>query len=270
MPIDSSTTFEISTKGGIDSDAIDRAKERITRVGKHCREPITHVELRVTDDKAHPAQDHARAEATLSVKRGPVRAHAAAPTVAEAVDLMIERLRRRIDRHESRLHQIGTRRDDGVAAEGSWQHGDVESSPRRPRPRTSEPASVVRRKSFASSPMTVEEAAFDLDILDHDFYLFEESTSGATSVLSVQSEGGYLLEIDPDAAVDVVGRMVVSRIAGPTLLDQAGAQHLLDTGEAPFVFHRVSPNRPGQVTYRRYDGDYGVIELAVSEPAITS
>ena len=262
MAFDEDTTFEISTRGRIDDEAIERARERLNRVATHCREKVIHVELRVTDDQSHPAQEHARAEATLSVKHGPVRAHAQAPTVPEAIDLMIERLRRRLDRHESRLHRIGTKRRDGVAAEGSWHHGDVSATPRHPRPRPDESAEIVRRKTFAASPMTIEEAAFDLDILDHDFYLFEEMQSGAGALLSIQADGRYQLEVGANANIDLDRAMPVDRVAGPMLLDQQGAEHLLDTTVDPWVFHRTSATQPGQVTYRRYDGQYGVIELA--------
>lgn len=267
MSIEDSTTFEISTHGQIDPDAIERAKDRLERVGAHCREPILHVELRVTDDSAHPSQDHARAEATFGVKHGPVRAHAQAPTVNEAIDLMIERLRRRVDRHESRLHRVGTKRQDGVAAEGSWHHGDVSSAPRRPVPLPDGSATVVRRKTFAAAPMTVEEAAFDLEILDHDFYLFEETKSGQAGLLSIKDDGRYQLEIAANAEIEASPRIAVDRVDGPLLLDQQGAQRLLDSSEDPFVFHRVTPSQPGQVMYRRYDGDYGVVELAISGSA---
>lgn len=261
MPIDDNTTFEISTRGEISDAAIERGRERLERVGSHCREAILHVEFRVTDDSAHPAQDHARAEATLSVKRGPVRAHAQAPTVGEAIDLMIERLRRRVDRHESRLHRVGTKRHDGVATEGSWHHGDVASSPRRPQPLPDPSAEVVRRKTFAAAPMNLEEAAFDLDILDHDFYLFEETKSGRAGLLSVQDDGRFRLQIADCADIDISPDMPVDRIDGPSVLDKQSAQRLLDTGDDPFVFYRPSDEQPGQVMYRRYDGNYGVVEL---------
>ncbi len=262
MPIDESTTFEISTRGEVDNDTIERAKDRLSRVGDHCREPIMHVELRVTNDPGHLSPEHVRAEATLSVKRGPVRAHAQGSTNAEAIDLMIERLRRRVDRHESRLHRVGSKRHDGVATEGHWHHGDVESTPRHPRPIRDESATVVRRKTFAAVPMTVEEAAFDLEILDHDFYLFEEMKSGNAALLSLQPDGRHRLEIAESAEIEIASTLAIDRLPGPALLDEPSAQRLLDSEDDPFVFHRVNTSQPGQVMYRRYDGDYGVVELA--------
>ncbi len=270
MPIDESTTFEISTRGEVDDNIIERAQERLTRVGTHSREAIIHVELRVTDDANHGDQDQARAEATLSLKHGPVRAHAQAPTPGEAVDIMIDRLRRRLDRHESRLHRSDSKRHDGVASEGSWRHGDVNASPRRPTPLPDASATVVRRKTFAASPMSVEEAAFDLDVLDHDFYLFEEIRSGEAGLLSIQADGRFQLEIASHAELESPATLPIDRVDGPPLLDAITAQRLLDNSDTPFVFHRTGDSASVQVTYRRYDGNYGVVELGTPGSSFTS
>lgn len=262
MPINSETTFEVSSKGRVPRATIDRAKERLDRVGRHCREPITHVELRIIVDDNHPGADHARAEATMEVKQGPVRARDSAPTVEEAVDNMIDRLRRRVDRHESKLHRIGTKRHNGVATDGSWHRGDVSSAPRSPAPLNDGPARIVRRKSFAAHPMTVEEAAFDLDVLDHDFYLFLEITSGATALISRADQDRLRLEMPAAHVPQIPDSLPIDCVDGPAVLDLAGAQRILESDNEPFVFHKIDEERPGQVLYRRFDGGYGVIEIA--------
>ena len=270
MPIDDNTTFEISTDGQISDAVIERTRERIGRVGGHCREAITHVELRITDDLNHLDQAHAKAEATLVVKHGPVRAHARAATVSEATDLMIDRLRRRVDRHESKLHRIGTKRRDGVAAEGKWKHGDVDDAPRHAPPIASEDATVVRRKTFAAGSMSVEEAMFDIGILDHDFYLFEEADTGSTCLISNGPDGSFDLAVDGDQTPAVPEGATVNQTAGPIVIDKAGAQRLLSTGDDPFVFHRPAPDLPAQVLYRRYDGNFGVIELGETAGSVVA
>ena len=262
MPIVDTTTYEISTRGGIEPDVIDRAVERLGRVGVHCRETITHVELRVTDDAAHPEQRHAKAEATLVVKHGPVRAHAQAETVAEAVDQLIDRLRRRVDRHESKLHRIGTKKHDGVAAAGSWRHGDVVTAPRHAPPVQSQKPEIVRRKTFASAPMTVEEALFDMDILDHNFYLFQELDTRQICLLSSGPDGTFRLAVDGNDQPELPAGPTVSDADGPIVLDVSGAERLLATSEAPFIFCRTSPTSRPSVLYRRFDGNLGMIMLA--------
>ncbi|NNE73202.1 MAG: HPF/RaiA family ribosome-associated protein [Acidimicrobiales bacterium] len=261
MPIAEDASFQVSTKGQVSRQVLERAEERLHRVADHCREPITKVDLRITEEKPLRGEPRVRAEATFEVTHGPVRAREHATTVEEAVDGMIERLRRRVDQHESRLHRIGKQRHDGVATEGSWHHGDVAATPRHPVPVPDGSATVIRRKSFAPAPMSVDEAAFDLDILDHDFYLFQEISSDETALISRAGDGRFNLQIPADAELSLDQEAPVDRSDGPVVLDIASAQRLLDENLDPFVFHRTEAGRPGQVLYRRFDGGYGVIEL---------
>ena len=49
----------------------------------------------------------------------------------------------------------------------------------------------VRRKYFAMPPMGLEEARRQLDLIDHDFYLFREKGSDQLQVIYRRNHGGY-------------------------------------------------------------------------------
>ena len=49
----------------------------------------------------------------------------------------------------------------------------------------------VRRKYFAMPPMALEEARRQLDLIDHDFYLFREKESDQLQVIYRRNHGGY-------------------------------------------------------------------------------
>ena len=40
-------------------------------------------------------------------------------------------------------------------------------------------------------PMNIEEARHQLDLIDHDFYLFKEKDSGTLQVIYRRNHGGY-------------------------------------------------------------------------------
>ena len=54
-----------------------------------------------------------------------------------------------------------------------------------------EPTSeIIRTKSLASKPMTVEEAVLQLELLGHDFYLFTNASTERANVLYRRKAGG--------------------------------------------------------------------------------
>jgi hypothetical protein len=100
---------------------------------------------------------------------------------------------------------------------------------------------VIRRKAFALQPMRADEAAYEMHLLDHDFYLYAD-TAGAASVVYRLSEGGYGV-LGPDAPE----------------LTLAQAKARLAAGHERFVFYRDPEHHHGRVLYERHDGRYGLL-----------
>ena len=50
---------------------------------------------------------------------------------------------------------------------------------------------IVREKSHPMSRMTIEEAASQMDLLGHDFYLFLNAETGASNVVYRRHDGDY-------------------------------------------------------------------------------
>ena len=197
---------------------------------------------------------HATAEASVDVDGHLVRAKAAAPTMAEAVDSLEYRLRRQLV--HLRDHALTRHRWTGIAPDHEWRRGDL---PRRPVPYFPRPQStreIVRRKSFASTPMTVDEAAFEMDVLDHDFFLYRD-VSGASALVHRLVDGGYGVQgVGPDGTVATV----TYEPPPPSLTDTEARTRLEADGE-PFVFYLDAATGSGRVLYHRYDGHYGLIDL---------
>ena len=62
----------------------------------------------------------------------------------------------------------------------------------------SEPSEkIVRTKSFKLTPMTVEEAILQMNLLGHSFYMFEDAENGLVCVVYSREDGDYGLII-PD------------------------------------------------------------------------
>jgi len=239
----------VQTHGDVNRWEREYARDKIDRLRGMVGAPVlfARVDLRRFTD---PARERpVDAKASVDVNGRLVRAHVAADTVTEAVDLLDARLRERL----ARLHG----RDEAR----------VHSAPRPPvhavRPAfavlPAEEREVVAHKSFAVGEQTVDEAVFDLELLDHDFFLFRNAATGEDNVVARVDDGYELFEPRIRCPLaDVVESVRHSPVSPPVVhLDEA--MEILDLGDLPFVFFVDPDDGRGRVCYRRYDGHYGMI-----------
>ena len=59
--------------------------------------------------------------------------------------------------------------------------------------------SIVRMKQFPVKPMSPEEAVLQLELVGHDFFVFQNADSGEVNVVYRRNDGGYGL-IEPQLA----------------------------------------------------------------------
>lgn len=55
---------------------------------------------------------------------------------------------------------------------------------------------IVKSKQFTVKPMSAEEAALQLELVGHDFFVFRSDESGEVNVIYRRNDGGYGL-IEP-------------------------------------------------------------------------
>jgi len=209
------------------------------------------VTLRELSNRSSP--EPSRAEVMLRIPRAIVRAQADGSTPNEALDLAVARIERRIVDQINRWDD----RSRWIRVTDQQRRASTEpDAPQRMGYPSADEREVVRRKTFAIAPATVDEAAYDMQALGHDFYLFNDAASGRPAVIYRGSEAGFRVSGVPNDAVLPEG---VHAEPGPPTLDEAGARRRLDDGGEPFVFFIDSETQRGNVLYRRRDGHYGLI-----------
>ena len=188
-------------------DIVVRGKHRtvpprlqgITRekVGKIAR--FTHDAGRVEVDysEVHTARIDARqlCEITVHLKRHFVKAHAAAAEPEAALDLAIDKVEHQVARiKEKRVARSHPRRGNGHSGNGATRNegadavltddgDDDEDEEGDTGPR------IVKTKRFAAKPMDPEEAALQMDLLGHAFFLFTNTETGHAALLYRRNDG---------------------------------------------------------------------------------
>lgn len=238
-----------ATTGAIGAYDVAHARQVVAHAAAHAREPILAARLRLIHHRDPALERPYSLQVNLDVNGRRVRAHAAAAAAGQAIDAIDERLR-------TQLQRLARYRDHRVAT------GAPESAPTvgLRRTRTDSPRQVVRHKTYELPRASVDEAAWDMDLMDYAFNLFTEETTGQDMVIYRAGPTGYRLAlVHPRPSwvpVSVVATTVSRRPAAHLTLPEA-IEHLEATGE-PFQFYVVASGR-GRVVYRRHDGNYGVI-----------
>ena len=121
----------------------------------------------------------------------------------------------------------------------------------------------MRHKSYALARQTPDEAAAEADLLDYDFHLFTEKSTGEDGVI-YRTAGGYRLALAHPRTrrLGPVGSSIaVSEMPAPRLAVAEAAARLEAAGQ-PFLFFVNAGTGRGNLIYHRYDGHYGLIAPA--------
>ncbi len=258
---------DVSTRGDVGESAVERAAEKIGALDRYVNAHLLNSRV-VLHQEANPRIERpSRAEANVDLDGTMIRAQVSEHSMDVAVDQLAQRLERQLRGFvERRVTERGRGPSSGS---GEWRHGDY--VPPRPSyyPRPSEERELIRNKSFAVVAMTPVEAAEEMSILDHHFYLFREAEADVDAVVYERDDGrvGVIGPISTEwSGVDADGIVrEASRGPEPRSLDDV----IAEMGELNhrFLFFIDASSSRGRVIYLRYDGHYGLIEPRDPEPA---
>jgi ribosome hibernation promoting factor len=161
------------------------AREKVTKISRFARD-VDRVEVEFSEVGHRRAGAAQLCEVTVHLKRHFVKAHASAREPEEALDLVIDKVEHQVarikDRRVSRSHPRRRRAQSGPANDGAEASTDDDGS--------DDPASrIVKTKQFTIKPMSPEEAALQMDLLGHDFFLFTNTENGHAAVLYKRRDG---------------------------------------------------------------------------------
>ena len=167
------------------------AEEKLAKVGQLATK-VQRADVELSHERnPRQTQTAEKVEITLRGKGPVVRAEARADAPAAALDLArgkrLERLRRSGDRRKvtkgGRPH--ATVRVPGSLAEtpaGGVSLATAEP-PAEAEEDTADSPVVIRTKDHAAAPMTIDQALYEMEMVGHDFYLFQDAESGRPSVV---------------------------------------------------------------------------------------
>jgi putative sigma-54 modulation protein len=172
------------------TEALERyATEKVERIAKFFDDgnSVSRAEVELIHERNPSISEPEVADTTLFINGTVLKAREASSDMYASIDLMADKLERQVRRYRGR--QLDR-----------W-HGQRERhlQEEEPRPVMAEEEGetrIVRTKQFQMKPMSPEEAALQMELLDHSFFVFTSADTGEVNVVYRRRDGNYGL-IEP-------------------------------------------------------------------------
>lgn len=252
---------QTETRGTVPEGTVDLAVHQVSSLLRLAPEPVLFARVKLIMSADPAVQRPAIAQLNVDLNGRLIRAQAAGETMRAAVHHACDRLRIRLERAARNWEAVRGGRP--VPRPGAWRHQSLPARQLSYFPRPPQERTVARHKSYALARQTPDEAAADAELMDYDFHLFTERSTGQDSVI-YRTADGYRLAL----ARPLKGRpgpvdpsITVSKMSAPRLSVTEAATRLEAAGQSFLFFVNAGTGR-GNVIYHRYDGDYGLIAPA--------
>ncbi len=166
------------------------AEKRFAKLDRRFREPVP-VQLEIRREGARKEDERFVAEVTIRLKGGLIRSEERGPSPYAAIDVVEATLDRRILRYKERF----TRRRREASHFEEAMFTQMALAPAREA--SGEPVEtlgdgrIVRTKTHVVTPMSVEEAAAQMELLGHNFYVFLNGDTKRVNVVYRRQDDDY-------------------------------------------------------------------------------
>jgi len=149
------------------SDSIrSYAEDKLRKLERQLADP-TQIELELSVERNPSISANHVAEATIWTKGPTLRAREASADMRASIDQLVDKLERQVQRYRQKRRRR-TGRDNGSS----------------------------KTKQFAVKPMSPEEAVLQLELIGHDFFVFQNAETSEVNVVYRRRDGRYGL-IEP-------------------------------------------------------------------------
>lgn len=172
-------TFTIRGKNVEITPALrDYVEKRIGKVTRYFKE-VGEISVLLSVSK-----DRQKVEVTVPVQGVLLRGQEVTENMYTSIDLVIEKIDRQIRKHKTKMQRRfrdGTLLDEAFAAApfaATVQDDENEFA-------------VVKKKRFTVRPMDVQEAIMQMNLLNHDFFVYRDADTETVNVVYRRGDGKY-------------------------------------------------------------------------------
>jgi putative sigma-54 modulation protein len=170
------------------TDAIrEYVHQKLEKAANHYQNLTTEIDVHLSVARNPRISTSQNAEVTLFVNGSVIRAEESSENLYASIDLVADKIARQLRKYKEKRQDKAHPRLKEEAEAIPTNAPSPSIADRQPEL----PEEVVRSKYFAMPPMAVRDALEQLELVDHDFYVFQNSETGEINVIYERNHGGY-------------------------------------------------------------------------------
>ncbi|NER79964.1 MAG: ribosome-associated translation inhibitor RaiA [Leptolyngbya sp. SIO1D8] len=165
--------------------------QKISKAVSHFKHLTQEVDVNLSVAKNSRVMPKQSAEVTLYINGAIVRAEESSENLYASVDMVANKITRQLRRYKEKRQSrnfLSVKPNDALVTVDT-PTADVSTVLQTKSPQL--PEAVVRTKYFSMPPMTIQAALEHLELIDHDFYMFQNIDTGEINVIYERNHGGY-------------------------------------------------------------------------------
>ena len=166
---------------------------KIEKATHHYKDIVKEADIHLSIEK-NPRVSFQTAEVTIFANGTVIRAEEKTENLYSSIDLVSNKLCRKLRKYKERnnktTHNNQFKNKESLPIE-SMESGFLDKALLKEGIEASLPEPSIKNKYFEMNPISSEEARKQLDLIDHDFYVFRNKQNNQLQVIYKRNHGGY-------------------------------------------------------------------------------
>ena len=167
----------------------DYVEQKLEKAVRHFQNITSKVDVHLSVARNSRIERKHKAEVTVFANGTVIRAQEGSENLYASIDMVADKIARQLRKYKEK--HLDKKTHSFVRTEEIIEEDLVTTEELNSDRDPELPAAVVRTKYFAMPPMTTTEALEQLQLIDHDFYMFHNSETGEINVIYSRNHGGY-------------------------------------------------------------------------------
>ena len=166
---------------------------KIEKATHHYKDIVKEADIHLSIEK-NPRVSFQTAEVTIFANGTVIRAEEKTENLYSSIDLVSNKLCRKLRKYKERnnktIHNKQFKNKDSLPIE-SMESNFLDEALLKEKIEASLPEPSIKNKYFEMNPISSDEARKQLDLIDHDFYVFRNKKNNELQVIYKRNHGGY-------------------------------------------------------------------------------